>query len=140
MNERASELSTDVTLLARDALPLAGTVYGSPSARKVAVINSATAVPRRFYRHFAGALVEAGYRVVTYDYRGIGGSRPRQLRGFSAKMRDWGLQDMAGVLDWVRTEHDDARILLVGHSVGGQVAGMLDNVEGIEGMVTFSAQ
>ncbi|MBL4687274.1 MAG: hypothetical protein JKY37_21940 [Nannocystaceae bacterium] len=44
------------------------------------------------------------------------------------------------MLDWVLTEHDNARVLMVGHSVGGQVAGMLDNVAGIDGMVTLSAQ
>jgi len=132
---------SDVELCARDGFALSGTLYRprSPSDR-VVVINSATAVPRRFYRHFAMALANQGFVVVTYDYRGIGGSRPEQLRGFGATMRDWGLLDMAGVVDWVCAELSPGRLLMVGHSVGGQVAGLLDNSDAIDGMVTFSSQ
>ena len=37
--------------------------------------------------------------VVTYDYRGIGGSAPSRLRGFEARMRDWAFLDMTAVVD-----------------------------------------
>lgn len=130
---------TDLTIPARDGYALAATQYGPTSAARMVVINSATATPRRFYRHFATALVEAGYRVVTYDYRGIGESRPPSLRGFPARMRDWAFLDMAGVLDWAR-EQSPKRLFLVGHSFGGQTAGLLDHGEAIDGMVTLSAQ
>ena len=129
-----------LTIAARDGYPLAATVYGPREPRRVVVISSATAVPRRFYRHFAGALAEAGLGVLTYDYRGIGGSRPKSLRGFDARMRDWALLDMAAVVDWVRAEHPGVAISMVGHSVGGQVAGLIDNADAIDGMLTFSAQ
>lgn len=111
-----------------------------PASRRVVIISSATAVPRRFYRHFAGALAAAGYTALTYDYRGIGGSRPASLRGFEARTRDWGLLDMAGVIDWARSELAAERIFMVGHSVGGQVTGLLDNGDAIDGMITLSAQ
>ncbi|MEL6548507.1 MAG: alpha/beta hydrolase, partial [Myxococcota bacterium] len=83
---------TDLEVPARDGYPLSATWL--TGGRRVVVINSATAVPRRFYRHFAEHLRDAGYSVLTYDYRGIGGSRPKTLRGFPARMRDWALQDM----------------------------------------------
>jgi len=130
----------NLSIRARDGLELAGTSFGDPSSDSVAVINSATAVPRGFYRHFAGALATAGYRVITYDYRGIGGSRPATLRGFPAAMRDWALLDMAGVLDWVAAEHPQARVVLVGHSVGGQIAGLVGGAHNIAGMATMSSQ
>ncbi len=44
-----------VTIPARDGYPLAARIFGPPS-RRVVVINGATAVPQRFYRHFAAAL------------------------------------------------------------------------------------
>lgn len=133
--------TTDVQIPARDGYPLAATRYGPAStSARVAVISSATAVHRRFYRSFGTALAEAGYTVVTYDYRGIGDSRPASMRGFDARMRDWALLDMAGVLDWVRTTLAPSRLCLVGHSVGGQVAGLLEDTSDVAGMVTFSAQ
>ena len=126
---------------ARDGFALDATLF-RPRAdiRGVVVISSATAVPQRFYRHFAATLAGAGYAVVTYDYRGIGGSRPDSLRGFDAKASDWALLDMAGVIDWVSSSFPSTGVFLAGHSVGGQIAGLLDNSASIDGMVTVSAQ
>ena len=70
---------------------------GQP-ARAVAVVNAATGVPQRFYRHFAQWLAQRGYAVLTYDYRGIGESRQGPLRAESARMRDWALLDMPAAL------------------------------------------
>lgn len=130
----------DLTISARDGYPLAATVYGGgPSARMV-VVNGATAVPRRFYRHFAAALAEAGYAVVTYDYRGIELRSPSGLRRLEATARDWALEDLPGVVDWVADTLGPDRIFLIGHSFGGQVAGMYDHPDRVDGMVTMSAQ
>ena len=104
------------------------------------IISAATAVPQRFYRHFATALARAGFSAITYDYRGIGESRPATLRGFDALMRDWALKDMAAVLQWARDELAPGRMFMVGHSVGGQVAGLLGDDFAIDGMITVSAQ
>jgi predicted alpha/beta hydrolase len=70
---------------------------GQP-ARAVAVVNAATGVPQRFYRHFALWLAARGYAVLTYDYRGIGESRQGPLRAETARMRDWALLDMPAAL------------------------------------------
>ena len=121
--------------------PLAARVYRQdPDARRVVIINSATAAPQSFYRHYAWALSDAGYVVVTYDYRGIGGSRPASLSGFTAKMRDWALLDMAAVVDWAQSRFSPEHTFMIGHSVGGQVAGLLDNTRHIDAMITLSAQ
>jgi predicted alpha/beta hydrolase len=131
----------DRSIPARDGYALAATLFCGPvTGRGVIVINSATAVPRRFYRHFATALADAGYLAVTYDYRGIGDSRPSSLRGFDATMRDWAFKDMAGVLDWVLDELRPDRVMFVGHSFGGQAAGLLDRGAQVAGMATMSAQ
>ncbi|GAB4216127.1 MAG: alpha/beta fold hydrolase [Roseiflexaceae bacterium] len=134
--------SESITIPARDGYALAGTRYepeANPSGTLV-LINSATAVPQRFYRAFATFLAEQGYTAITYDYRGIGGSRPASLRGFAARARDWALLDMAGVLDWVHTTHSPRRLFAVGHSYGGQTPGLLPNGALIDAMVTCSAQ
>ena len=144
MNEGMTTGTTDpvdLTIPARDGCGLSASIFGGarPSSR-VVIINNATAVPQRFYRHFAAELAGADYTALTYDYRGVARSGPETLRGFNAKARDWVLQDMAGVVDWVAAELKPERIFLVGHSFGGQVAGLLDNSGLIDGMVTMSAQ
>jgi predicted alpha/beta hydrolase len=126
---------------ARDGFELHATLYRSADASgRVVIISSATAIPQRFYRHYASALAESGFTALTYDYRGIGASRPASLRGFRADARDWALADMAGVVDWVRSELRPVRLFNVGHSMGGQVPGLLDNGDAIDAMVTVSAQ
>jgi predicted alpha/beta hydrolase len=134
-----SEHSRPVTIPARDGYPLAGRVFDG-SGDRVVVISSATAVPQRFYRHFATALAEAGYTAITYDYRGIELTRPRALKELEATAREWALEDLPGALDWAAAEFSPARLFLVGHSFGGQVAGMYDRPALISGMVTMSAQ
>jgi predicted alpha/beta hydrolase len=130
----------DVTLAARDGYPLAATSFvpAAPAAAWV-IVNSATAVPRTYYARFARFLAEEGFAVVTYDYRGIGGSRPRRLRGFDARMRDWAQQDAAGVMDWVDSRHS-GRVLAVGHSFGGQALGLLPRAERLAGAMVVGAQ
>jgi len=130
----------DLDVSARDGFRLRATRTGRPPSDRAVLINSATAVPRRFYRHLAASLAEAGFTAITYDYRGIGDSRPARLRGFEASMRDWALLDMAGMLDWIDREVAPNQLFMVGHSVGGQVAGLIDNAHLVDGMVTFSAQ
>lgn len=128
-------------IIARDGYELAASVFlpENDSGRTV-VVSSATAVPRGFYRRFAQHLAAAGQTVVTYDYRGIGDSRPESLRGFHAETRDWAMLDMASVFDWADSRFGADRLFVVGHSVGGQLAGLVDNADLIDGMVTASAQ
>jgi predicted alpha/beta hydrolase len=109
-------------------------------SRGVVVVNGAVAVPASFYRAFADHLATAGFTVITYDYRGIGTSRSRDLKTLEATMTDWALLDMAGAIDWVMEHYPTDRLFLVGHGFGGQVAGLLDNTAGVRAMATVSSQ
>lgn len=131
-----------LTIPARDGFPLAATLYQPDDnpTQTVVTINSATAVPRRYYQPFATFLCDAGYTVITYDYRGIGGSRPASLRGFPAQARDWAEQDMAGVIDWLSEAYQPNRLFHIGHSYGGQTVGLLPNGNQIDAMITLSSQ
>lgn len=127
-----------VTIPSRDGFGLAGDVFVANPGR-VVVISSATAVPRRFYGPFAAFLQQSGFTVVTYDYRGVGESQRGPLRGFDASAADW-VMDMEAVVDWSHRQHSPEALFLVGHSFGGQVAGLLANRDLVDAMVTFSAQ
>jgi predicted alpha/beta hydrolase len=129
------------TIQAIDGFALAATVY-EPSIghESVAIVNAATAVPRNFYADYANHLCQAGHTVIIYDYRGIGESRPANLKKFPAMMHDWAELDMAGVIEWANIFYRPRHILLIGHSIGGQAAGLLNNSDKISAMVTISAQ
>ena len=118
--------------------PLVATVHrATDEPSRLIIVNSATATPRRFYRHFAKFMVNHGFDVLTYDYSGIGDSAPADIRSSTVRFSDWGQEDMKAVLDWAE---DYERIYMVGHSVGGQVTGLLEDPGRIVAMATVSAQ
>jgi predicted alpha/beta hydrolase len=131
----------DTTITARDGYALAATVFTPAAAPGRAVlINSATGVPRKIYRGFATYLAEQGFAALTYDYRGIGGSRPASLRGFKVRMRDWATLDAAGAADHMRTVWPQLPLVMVGHSFGGQALGLMPNNGDISRALLIAAQ
>jgi predicted alpha/beta hydrolase len=134
-------IDRDLRIPALDGYKLAATLY-EPAAGgdALVLINSATAVLRDYYDAFARHLAGEGFTVLTYDYRGIGGSRPRSLRGFRARMRDWGQLDLAGVLEWIGGHLRPRRLLAVGHSVGGQLVGLAEGNWRVHALLTVAAQ
>lgn len=137
-------IDTSLRLPALDGFELAATLYepGDPSRDRgdAVLINSATAVRRGHYDAYARYLAGEGLTVLTYDYRGIGGSRPRSLRGFRAHMREWGERDLPGILEWIAGHLRPKRLFAVGHSVGGQIVGLAENNWRIHGLVCVASQ
>ena len=140
----------DITVPATDGYPLAATLFLPRGAKRHAVlINSATAVPRKFYRGFACYLAGRGCAVLTYDYRGIGDSRqkamtgynrPKSLVGFKASMSDWAAQDVTAAVSWMRERYKALPFAYVGHSFGGQALGLLPNNTEISRALFVAAQ
>lgn len=68
-----------------DKFKLSVTSFGENNAtNKIIVISSAIGVKQSFYTKFAIYLANKGYLVFTYDYRGIGDSKPKKLKNFKA--------------------------------------------------------
>ena len=120
---------------AADGFTLHGTLYeGGPDA---ILIASALGVKRRYYDAFAQSAKQRGFTVLTFDYRGIGESRPRSLRGFDASMHDWGTLDITAAIGMLQGARS---LTLIGHSAGGQLAGLAENASAIDRLVFVAAQ
>jgi predicted alpha/beta hydrolase len=128
-----------IELPAADGFALRGTLYDAQSDSAL-IMASATGVKRRYYDAFARFVAERGTSVVTFDYRGIGDSRPASLRGFAGTMRDWGRLDLTGAIDWISQELHPKSLVLAGHSAGGQIVGMAPNADRIDRLVFVCAQ
>jgi predicted alpha/beta hydrolase len=114
---------------ARDGTPLAADLFEPAGAPRAAVLVApAMATARRFYAPFARGLADAGFAVLSVDYRGIGGSRPPALRGYGATLHDWGEQDLAGAADFLAARYPGLPVGWIGHSVGGQLLGIVEGV------------
>lgn len=132
---------TPMTIVASDVYPLGATLFEPRSgAHGTVVLHGATATPARFYTKFAEFLCERGLRVVTYDYRGVGGSRPDTLRGFRATMTDWARVDARSVHRYVAERFPGEPVVVVGHSFGGQLLGLLDDAHSASGALLVAAQ
>lgn len=130
-----------MSLTARDGFTLAGTLYEpADDSERTVVISSAIAVRRRYYNPFASFLCSQGLRVITFDYRGIGDSLRSSIKEAKGTMRDWGENDLAGVLDSVATRWPHARLQVVGHSAGGQFVGLAPGNQRIHALLTVGAQ
>lgn len=123
-------------LIAADGYVLGASLYPAQGpVRGRLVVAGATAVPQGFYQRFARFAGERGYEVLTFDYRGIGRSRPPSLKGFRMDLLDWARQDLAAAVDAMA---DDALPLyVVGHSYGGHAFGLLPNHRKVAGFYVF---
>ncbi|HVU00976.1 MAG TPA: alpha/beta fold hydrolase [Polyangiaceae bacterium] len=108
--------------------------------RGTVLVHGATATPQRYYAPFAAALATHGFRMVTYDYRGIGASRPTSLGGLSATMTDWALKDARAMHRYVAGELGEDRVAIIGHSFGGQLLGLVDEARDVAGALLVGAQ
>jgi predicted alpha/beta hydrolase len=119
---------------AEDGFPLGVRVF--PGERGTVIIHGATAVPQTYYEKFAAHLAATGLRVITYDYRGVGFSRPASLRGFEATMTDWARLDARAV----QRRFADDRTVIIGHSFGGQILGLIDELADARGAILVGSQ
>lgn len=130
--------------LPSDGATLAVRCYASPAedAHGTVLIGAAMGVPQAYYADFAAWLAAQGWVVVTFDYRGQGesptGTPSGGLRGFRADLLDWA-RDYEAVLDWARTQLPTAPLYLIGHSLGGQLPGLLRNRQHIAGLLGVAA-
>lgn len=131
-----------IDLIAEDGTVLGATLFRpTRKPRGTLIIHGATATPQSYYRRFAQfAAAAGGARVLTYDYRGVGRSRPSSLRGYEATMSDWAMLDAAAAHDYARERFGDEPIVLVGHSFGGQLIGLLDATREAAAVVMVGAQ
>ncbi|MES2946653.1 MAG: alpha/beta fold hydrolase [Pseudomonadota bacterium] len=106
------------------------------------VIGGAMGVRQDFYADFAVWLSGQGFRVTTFDYRGMGESLPDtpggSLRGFDADLMDWA-SDYEAVINTAKTALPDAPLYLLGHSLGAQLPGFLKNQHKVNGLVSIAA-
>lgn len=110
-----------VQLRAADGRELGALFYASqrPRApRRVAVLHCGAGIQASSYRAFAQFLSEWGVAVLAYDYRGIGLSRPSDLRGFPVVTADWVELDAAAAIAWLRERFPDDELVGISHSIG----------------------
>jgi predicted alpha/beta hydrolase len=98
-------------------------VYPDSGDGPLVVVWPAMGVPARYYRPFAADLLDAGLTVAVADLRGTGTSTPRPGRASRYGYPEL-VADVGAVLDSLKPRADGRRVLLLGHSLGGQACAL----------------
>lgn len=77
--------------------------------------------------------------VSTFDYRGIGRSRPPSLQGFNASWFDWGQLDYEAIFRYA-DQSFPGPVDVVAHSIGGFIFGLATSSRNVRRAITVGAQ
>ncbi|NEP14094.1 MAG: alpha/beta fold hydrolase [Symploca sp. SIO2C1] len=131
----------------QDGISLAAVMYNPPNntlvktgSPRVIVINCAMGRTKEKYQPFAQFMANQGWVVLTYDYRGIGQSKPEIIKGYQAELIDWGRIDTTAIVQWAHVHLNPSQLVIVGHSIGGQILGFMENCHLLNAAVLVGAQ
>ncbi|MDE2598615.1 MAG: alpha/beta hydrolase [Rhodocyclaceae bacterium] len=113
----AGHACEDVRFRSADGTTLAGWFIRATAERPLGTVVHMHGNAQNMSAHwpYAEWLLEAGYNVFTFDYRGYGNSPGRpEPRGL--------FEDAVAALDYVRSRADTARLCVFGQSLGGMLA------------------
>ncbi|GLS23100.1 alpha/beta hydrolase [Labrys miyagiensis] len=137
-----AEAAEPIAVTCQDGVVLGAHLWRAGAATRAGtvIVNPATGVVARYYHYYARFLCEQGFDVLTYDYRGIGRSRPADLKGCGYRWFEWGELDIEAVLRFARARDPNGFLGVVGHSIGGFLPGFAPSAPAIDRMLTMGAQ
>lgn len=121
--------------------PIVVTAFAPQKQNGTAIIMScATGAKQSYFKPFATYLAEHGFLVFTYDYSGIGRSKPNSLKRYNTSASAWGKLDLTTVIDHVTQNYEYNKLLLIGQSIGGQIPGMSPSIIKVDGLINVVSQ
>lgn len=120
--------------------PVAITEFLADNTKSVIIILSATGVLQRFYHNLAAFLQQHNFTVYTFDYGGIGKSKSKPLTQFDTTLSNWATNDIEAVFKHAKKLHPSKKINCIGHSLGGQLLGLVPSNNIINNVVLVATQ
>ena len=141
-NRAHSTIPRPLEIAAADNVPLAATLF-EPADRlpiACALVACAMGVRRTRYEAFARFLANSGIATLTFDYRGIGDSARVKARASTATLTEWAEQDIEGLVEWLGRHYPRVPLVGIGHSIGGQLFGIVPSVHRFSALFLVGAQ
>ena len=127
-----------ISVTCADGVELKGLLLLPAEPKAIVQFNGGTGAKKEFYLPFLLFLAENGYACCLWDYRGSGESAPQDMKDCRYSFLDYGTKDMPAIKRYLETRFTTLPYLIVGHSVGGQQVGFMDNLAGVRGMLGFA--
>ncbi|HEY3656390.1 MAG TPA: alpha/beta hydrolase [Steroidobacteraceae bacterium] len=131
-----SELRTLATQSGNDIVACFFHPESEPKA--CVLIVPAMGVAQKFYSPCACWLASQGFLVATFDYSGIGLSRRTDLRRLKVNILDWAKFDCEAMIHAITMEARAKPLYWLGHSLGGQIIGLVPSGVRIAKAVTIA--
>ncbi len=124
----------------KNGYKLSSTFYIPDGEIKGAVlVVPAMGVTQKYYASFASWLTAQGYLVATFDYSGTGLSQTGNLRDSSVTISDWAKYDCTAMIEAISVKADGKSLYWIGHSLGGQILGMVPNLNPITKVINIAS-
>ena len=113
-------------------------VFAAPQPKGAVLIVAAMGVPQAFYAPFAKWLQSQHFTAVTFDYVGVGESQNGPLSELDVDVLDWAEGDCDAMIETTRKLVPGKPLYWVGHSLGGQLLGLIPKPERIRSAATVA--
>ncbi len=132
-------MKPQLNISATDQYPLPAFLFEPAQAAKGAILLCpGLGIPKEYYLAYCQFLAAQGYVALVFDYRGIGQVQ-KLPTDQEINLRNWGIKDMPGALNCLANNYPQQKIYLFGHSIAGQVAGLMYNHPLVDRFVFISA-
>lgn len=115
-------------------------LYMATGSDKVLIIVSATGVLQSFYRKIAEFFQGKGISTITFDYAGIGESLRGSIKDEKSHLLNWGNRDLEAVIQYAIETFPGHKLILLGHSIGGQLIGLAPSSLRADKIILVAAQ
>lgn len=123
-----------------DGSPIVTRIFNPSGPRRGQVILApAMGTAQNYYQAFATWLSEQGFSVTTFDYRGMGESKTDHLKNYKVDILDWAQHDCSMVLQSVLQKRLDEPVYWIGHSLGGQIFPLVDDIDKVTKVITIAS-
>lgn len=99
-------------------------LYNAAISDKIMIIVSAAGVLQSFYKKIAEYFQNNGISTITFDYAGIGKSLHGNIKNENSSLANWGNRDLEAVIKHTIKTFPHHKVILLGHSIGGQLIGL----------------
>ena len=99
-------------------------MYNAVISDKIMIIVSAAGVLQSFYKKIAEFFQQNSISTITFDYTGIGESLHGDIKNENTSLVNWGSRDLEAVIKHTIETFSNHKIILLGHSIGGQLIGL----------------
>jgi len=128
------------TITASNNKKIATTIFHPKSTNKgVVIIAPALGVEQDYYQDFALWLVQQGFSVITFNYSAMGNPATESYKQSEVTITDWAIYDCQAILEFSKNYANNQAIYWIGHSLGGQITGMIPNINIVSKIVTIAS-